>query len=153
MSDLALRQHVPAMTEDAIAKVRAFEEASLARLPQTEIGTDHVIHGGMYARTILMPADTVLTGALIKLATLLIVSGDADVYIGGEALSLRGYNVVPASAGRKQLIIARTDVHLTMIFPTEARTVDAAEVEFTDEHERLFSRLGTAINRTTITGE
>lgn len=152
MSDLvAVRPGIPAMSEAAIGKVRAFEDLSLEQLPQVEIGTDHVIHGGMYARTILIPKDVVLTGALIKLATLLIVSGDAAVYVGGEAIELRGYNVLPASAGRKQLFIARTDVHLTMVFPTDARTVGEAERLFTDEYEKLFS--ATAPNRTVITGE
>lgn len=139
------------MSDQAIAKVRAFEDASLGRLPQIEIATDHVIHGGMYARTIMIPKGTILTGALIKLATLLIVSGDADVYIGGEAVKLRGYNVLPASAGRKQLLVTHTDTRTTMIFPTTATTVEEAERQFTDEYEKLFS--ATAPNRTTITGE
>ena len=152
MGDLAqLRAALPAMTSDAVAKVRAFENHSLAVLPQDTIGTDHLIHGGMYARSITLPTGCHLTGALIKLATILIVSGDADVFIGGPALELRGYNVVPASAGRKQLFIARSVVHLTMIFPTDAKTVRAAEMAFTDEYERLFSN--TAPNRTMITGE
>lgn len=146
-----LHPSIPAMSDHAIAKVRAFEDFSLEHLTQDEIGTDHLIHAGVYARTITMQPDCHLTGALIKLATVLIVSGDADVYIGGEALELRVYNVVPASAGRKQLIIARTVVHLTMIFATDVKTVDAAERAFTDEHERLLSR--TSPNRTIITGE
>lgn len=153
MGDLAIRTAIPAMSPDAIQKVRAFEDMSLATRPQDRIGTDHLIHGGMYARTITLQPDCHLTGALIKLATILIVSGDADLYIGGPALELRGYNVVPASAGRKQLIIARSVAHLTMIFPTRSKAAAAAEAEFTDEHERLFSRLPTAVNRTMVTGE
>ena len=150
MAELVLRPAIPAMSEAAIARVRAFEIQALGH-PQVAIATDHVIHGGMYARTIMVPAGVVLTGALIKLATLLIVSGDADVYVGGAALEARGYCVLPASAGRKQLIVARTDVHLTMIFPTAARTVEEAEKEFTDETALLLSRHGG--NRITITGE
>lgn len=144
---------LPAMSPEAIAKVRAAEDFSLAHAPQAQISTNHLIHAGMYARTIVIPAGCVLTGALVKLATLLIVSGDADIYIGGEAVEMRGYNVLPAQAGRKQLFAARTDVCLTMIFPTEAMTVADAEVEFTDEYEKLFSRNDTGHDRTMITGE
>lgn len=151
MRELSVPIGLPAMSRVAIGKVRAFEDASLERLPQIEIATEHVIHGGMYARTIMIPKGTILTGALIKLATLLIVSGDADVYIGGEAIELRGYSVLPASAGRKQLFVTGTDTHLTMIFPTTAKTVAEAERQFTDEYEKLFSAM--APNRTTITGE
>lgn len=140
-----------AMDAGAMAKVRAFEDLSLARLPQVEIATDHMIHGGMYARTIMIPKDTVLTGALIKLATILIVQGDASVFVGGPALELTGYNVLPARAGRKQLFIARSDVHLTMIFPTRAKTVAEAEREFTDEYAKLFS--GNSPNRIVVTGD
>jgi len=150
-SPAVIRPNLPAMTPGAVAKVRAFEDHSLAVLPQDEIGTDHLIHAGMYARSITLPAGCHLTGALIKLATILIVSGDADVYVGGPAMELRGYNVVPASAGRKQLFIARSVVHLTMIFPTDAGTVREAEMAFTDEYERLFSN--NSPNRVTITGE
>jgi hypothetical protein len=154
MSDLVpASPSIPAMSDQAIAKVRAFEDFSLAHLPQDQVGTDHLFHAGVYARTITLQPDCHLTGALIKLATVLIVSGDADVYIGGKALELRGYNVIPAGAGRKQFIIARTVVHLTMLFATDAKTVDEAEQAFTDEYDRLFSRLPTAINRIVITGE
>lgn len=145
------RPAIPAMSDEAIAKVRAVEDLSLAELPQLEIATDHVIHGGMYARTIMLPANTLLTGALVKLATILIVSGEAAVYIGGEAIELSGYSVVPASAGRKQMFIARSDVHITMIFPTDVMTVAEAERAFTDEYDRLMSETGP--NHSVITGE
>lgn len=145
------RPAIPAMSEEAIAKVRLVEDLSLAQLPQLEIPTDHVIHGGLYARTIMIPANTLLTGALVKLPTLLIVQGDAAVYIGDDTLEVRGYNVVPAGAGRKQMFLARTDVYLTMIFPTDVMTVEEAERAFTDEYERLMSE--TAPNHIVITGE
>jgi len=89
---------------------------------------------------VMVPAGVLITGVLIKIATLLIVQGDALVYIGGEPTRLNGYNVVPAAAGRKQAFIAESDVYLTMIFPTDALDVDEAERQFTDEVELLVSR-------------
>ena len=42
--------------------VRALE-AQVQALPQVQIPTDHVIHAGLYARTIRIPVDVILTGA------------------------------------------------------------------------------------------
>lgn len=140
------------MTEAAIDTVRQVEAVVLT-LPQVLISTDHVIHAGMYSRTIMVPANTVITGALIKIATMLIVNGDAWVYVGDQSFRVQGHAVLPASAGRKQAFVAVADTYLTMVFPTTASTVEEAERQFTDEAEKLWSRLDTAQNRITITGE
>ena len=127
------------MSEIALVKVRILEEGAL-KLPQIPIVTSHVLHGGIYARTIMIPAGVLLTGALIKIATVLIVSGDVLVYIGGKTIELNGYNVIPAAANRKQAFVAKTDTHLTMLFPTDATSVEDAEKEFTDEVDMLITR-------------
>lgn len=147
MNNLAISK-IPAMDNVAIEKVRRLEELAL-RLPQVEIPTAHVIHAGMYARTIMIPAGILLTGALIKIATLLIIQGDVTAYIGDQTLELQGYNVLPAAANRKQAFVAKTDTFLTMIFPSKATCVRDAEEEFTDEAEALISR--KALNNITIT--
>ncbi|CCJ51970.1 hypothetical protein L489_3870 [Bordetella bronchiseptica 00-P-2730] len=126
------------MPAEAIERVRRLEGA-LAELPQVEIATAHLFHAGVYARTIRIPAGVALTGALIKVSTVLIFSGHATVLIGGEVVELHGYHVIPASAGRKQAFVAHTDTDLTMLFPSEARSVAEAESEFTDEADLLLS--------------
>jgi hypothetical protein len=136
------------MSNIAIDTVRQLEDIALT-LPQVSIDTQHAFHAGMYARTIMIPATVLLTGALIKIATLLIVSGDALVYMDGKAEELHGYNVFSASANRKQAFMALTDTYLTMVFPTEAKTVEEAEAQFTDEADKLMSRIGN--NEITIT--
>ena len=139
MNGLAIRR----MTPDAISRVRALENYSLANVPQVVPVTHHLIHAGMYHRTILMPAGMTLTGAMIKRATTLIICGMATLYVDeGESEYFDGYCVRAAFAGRKSAFYAWRDTHLTMIFPTAARTVAEAEAEFTDEAERLFSRRG-----------
>lgn len=152
MTEIALRPAIPAMSPAAIGNVARLEEMVLA-LPQVPMETDHVLHAGLYARTLKIPAGVVLTGALIKIATVLIVQGDAIVYVGADgeqAKHLTGYNVLPAAAGRKQAFFAQTDVHLTMIFPTQAKIVEEAEREFTDEAHRLGSRRPEGINTVTV---
>ena len=143
---------IPAMKKIAIDNVRQLEKHVL-KAPQTKIATDHLFHAGVYARTIMIPAETVLTGALIEIATVLIVSGHAIVYVGDESKEINGFHVFAASAGRKQAFIAVTDVYLTMLFATDAKTVEEAENWFTDEAHLLFSRAPDAINNITITGD
>lgn len=130
---------IPPMSAEDVERVRRLENQVLAR-PQVSLRTDHVLHAGMYARTVCLPPDTVLTGALIKIATTLVISGDVLVFTGGETRRLVGYHVLAAAASRKQAFIACAETHITMIFPTQATTVEEAEAEFTDEADRLMSR-------------
>lgn len=143
MSDLTpTRDAIPALTPDALDKVRRLEKAALEQ-PQTPIETHHVLHAGMYARTVMVPAGHMITGVLIKIPTVLIVSGDAVMHAADGPVRVSGYRVFSASANRKQAMIALTDTHLTMLFPTEAKTVDEAEREFTDEYDLLITRKET----------
>lgn len=145
-------RHIPSMSEKSIEKVRMLEDKML-QMQQTPVCTFHLIHAGVYTRTVMLPAGCMLTGVLIKIATTLIVSGDATVYIGDATLELRGFNVLPASADRKQAIIARSDVHMVMLFACSESDVEAAEKQFTDEFDQLASHLDSASNRTVITGD
>ena len=88
----------------------------------------------------MIPAGVALTGAQIKIPTVLIISGDTLVYGENGATRYTGYHVALGQAGRKQAFYALQDTYLTMLFPTDATDVDAAEREFTDEYELLFSR-------------
>ena len=140
MSNLTVaKQILPAMTQEDVSKVRALETV-LRDVEQVPISTVHHFHAGLYARTICVKKGVVLTGALIKVPTLLTVSGDASVFVGGEVSRLVGYQVVPAFAGRKQVFYAHEDTYITMMFATEAKTVAEAEQEFTDEFALLVSR-------------
>lgn len=143
---------IPSMSQDDIAKVRRLESA-LAELPQIEIVTEHVLHGGMYARTICIPAGVALTGVFIRVPTVLVFDGHATVNAGEDPVTLEGYHVLAASAGRRQAFITLADTRLTMIFATQARTVEEAENEFTDEAHLLASRHADAMNVINITGE
>lgn len=149
---VASEKRITAMTPVAIEKVRKLEDM-IRDLPQVCIETDHVIHGGMYARTVTLPAGAVITGALIKVPTILIVSGHVRVFLDDEAVDIHGYKVLAASAIRKQAFLVYEDTVLTMIFTTEADTVEACEDQFTDEADQLMSRWHEAVNTITITGE
>lgn len=143
---------LPTMSDLAIERVRDAENAESLK-PQVEFDTQHVLHAGLYARTIRLPVGVQITGALVKIATVVIVSGDCIVWFGYGSRRLIGYNVLPASAGRKQAFVALSETFITMLFPTEAKTVEDAERQFTDEADRLASHRDDARNAIIVTGE
>jgi hypothetical protein len=143
---------IASMSEPSIDLARDLERELMA-LPQEGVATDHLIHAGIYARTIKIPANMVCTGALIKIATLLIISGHVTVNTDDGAIELIGYRLVPASANRKQAFITHSDTWLTMIFKTQAQVVEQAEDEFTDEPHLLLTRRGLGKQTIVITGE
>jgi len=135
----ALATDIAPMTDEDIGKVRALEDEVLAR-PQVALRTTHTLHAGVYTRTVRLPADVVLTGALIRVPTTLIVAGDASMFSGGTCRRLTGHHALTAAAGRKQAFVAHAETYITMIFATQAKTVEDAENEFTAEAHRLMTR-------------
>lgn len=130
---------LPAPSAEALEKIIAVESAAMQR-EQLHFQTEHVIHAGMYARTVRLKPGTLIVGALIKIPTILVVHGCAIVFAGDQWYRIDDYQVIPASAGRKQIFVALATTEITMMFPTKAMSVSDAEQEFTDEMEKLVSR-------------
>ena len=122
-----------------LEQVERVEALSLTT-PQLPLVTEHLFHAGMYARTARIPAGSILTGALMRIATVLVIHGNATFHEEGHRLWIEGYAVIPGSAGRKTLLVAYSPVEMTMLFPTKAKTVREAEIEFTADYECLMSR-------------
>jgi hypothetical protein len=120
---------------------------------QVPLATEHILHGGMYIRTIRLQPETKMMGSLIKLPTVLIVHGTTSVLIGDERVELEGYNVIPGCAGRKQFFWTHGEVEMTMIVPTKAKTVEEAEDEVFAESGQLVSRLDGSGDTIVVTGE
>jgi hypothetical protein len=157
LDPVCIDRTLPATTPDALAKICEVEEFLLSR-PQLDIETWHVLHAGIYSRTIFIPGPpepgkaNALTGALVKVPTTLTICGRCAVLIGdAQEVQVDGYHVLAAAANRKQAFIVFADTWLTMSFKTNARTIEEAEQEFTDDHARLMSRRG--VNHVTITGD
>lgn len=126
------------MTRDMEAVLEV--ERQIVAAPQVLLHTEHDFHAGVYSRTIMVPKGISIAGALIKIPTVLIVSGDIDIIIGHETTRVTGYALLKGRAGRKQAFTAHADTFLTMQFATTATTVAEAEEEFTDEFALLGSR-------------
>lgn len=139
MADNTLALPLPSMSNDAIERVRKLEEASLQR-PQVRLKTQHDFHAGVYIRTISIPAGVVVTGVLIQIPTVLIVSGHVAVLTETGVEEVQGYKIFLGEAGRKTAVYALEDTHISMLFSTNATTVEEAEEEFTAEGDLLASR-------------
>lgn len=128
-----------------VATVRRLE-GFLLSLPQIDLTTTHVVHGGMCARTILIPAGTMLTGALTNCDNICIICGDITVTTDAGPRRLTGYHVLPANAGAKRVGAAHADTWWTTIHCTALTDQADIENEMTDESAGLGSRRNQLTN-------
>jgi hypothetical protein len=140
------------MSALAIEKVRAVQSA-IMKCPPVDMPVHHTLHGGVYSRSLRIPAGVMIVGALIRVPTTLIISGRVTVWANDQTMEVDGYTVLAGSVGRKQVFVAHEDTDMTMCFATQAKTVDEAEREFTEEWELLASRSHPHLNTELITGE
>ena len=104
MSDLVPADHLP------IYRL----EAELLRLPQIEMPVDHDFCNGLYARTMHIPAGTVLTGAVhkdesffvVRKGDLIVTTDNGTAQVGPGFMSVTRPNT-------KRAGIALTDVEVT----------------------------------------
>ena len=116
------------------------------------VQTEHVLHAGMYARTVRLPAGVIIVGVLYKVPTMVIVHGACWVFAGEKWYRIEDYQVIPASAGRKQIFVTEQPTEITMVFRTKAKTVAEAEDAMTDEADKLINRRQDDGDIITITG-
>lgn len=126
--------------------VKRLEELILQE-PQVDLNTEHCLSGGVYARTIHIPAGTVLTGATHKKDHINIVCGDISVTTDEGAKRLTGYCIVPTKAGMKRAGYAHTDTVWTTICATDLTIIEDIEDELVEESSQLQTR-HTALTHT-----
>lgn len=115
-------------------------EAMILEAPQVDLNTMHALSGGMYARTIFIPAGTVLTGATHKTDHLNIVCGDISVSTDEGMKRMTGYHVITTKAGMKRAGFAHADTVWTTICKTDSTDIEAIENELVEEAEKLQTR-------------
>lgn len=124
----------------------------MREMPQLRWQIEHVLHGGMYSRTCRLSPGNLIVGVLIKVPTQLVIHGKAHVFTGDKWHTVEGFQVIAASAGRKQVFLALEDTEITMIFATKAKTIREAEERFTDEFAGLQTQCSEGDDIVTITG-
>ena len=120
-------------------KVRQLESFVLS-LPQVDLKTDHVVFGGMCARTIFIKAGTVITGAQTNIGNLCVMVGDISVTTDEGTKRLTGFHVLSAEAGFKRAGYAHADTYWTTIWPTDLTDIEQIEDEMTEESAMLQTR-------------
>jgi hypothetical protein len=154
MSNIVLNNSpsIPACTKEGKEKVQLIEDF-LKEQQQDHLTTWHTLHGGIYTRTIRLSKGQIISTATINKPTTLTINGHILVYVGDSQQVIDGYGVIPASAGRKQIMVALKDTIISMAFATNAETIGEAEEEYTDSVENLSSRREDSTNYITVTGE
>jgi hypothetical protein len=126
-----------AIQNEAVKKL----ESEILKLPQVDLRTEHVLSGGVYARTIHIPAGTILTGATHKKDHVNVVIGDIAVTTDDGTKRLTGYHVFASKAGAKRAGVAISDTAWTTICKTDLTDIEAIEDELVEESECLQTRL------------
>lgn len=147
---LAALNALPPTPPGIVERMMAIQN-SMAEFDQAALWIEHVLHAGLYARTLRMPASCLIVSVLVKIPTVLCVHGRAWVFAGEVWQRIESYQAFPAMGGRKQIYLTEAPTEITMLFRTGARTVEEAEAEFTDEADSLLSRRQDN-SLTTITG-
>ncbi len=134
-----------AMSREDIDKIRSIREKFKADCradpaQEVEIPCEQHLHAGFYSRTIFIPKDTVAVGVTIRVDTQLVICGHVLMNDGTHVVEIDGYRVLECKGGRAQIARTLEDTYMTMSFATDAKTIEEAENEFTDEPEQLLTR-------------
>lgn len=100
-------------------------EAELLKLPQVDMPVEHAFCNGLYARTMHIPAGTVLTGAVhkdesffvVRKGTLIVTTDDGSAQVGPGFMSV-------TRANTKRAGIALTEVEVTTFHANPTNETD-----------------------------
>ena len=137
---LQLLPQVP--TRDQIVALERTLLAGEAQGHGVELDTWHHFADGLVARTILIPAGTVLTGAAHKAEHLNIAHGDITVWTEAGMRRLTGYHVLPSLPGAKRAGLAHADTWWTTVHinPGNEHDIEALEDALLEDAHMLQSR-------------
>lgn len=118
-------------SSDLIDKILAWEDFARQQ-PQVEIKTDHYFSHGVYARSISIPANTILTGEIHKHENLnILAKGRIKVSIGDEIELLEAPYIVVSPPGTKRIAHTVTDCVWVTIHGTDEKNLDIIREIFT----------------------
>jgi len=110
-------------------RVQRLEEAMLTQ-PQVEIETHHYFSPGIYAREIIIPKGTLLTGKIHKTAHLNVISsGDISVLTEHGVQRIVGPCVIASSAGIKRAGFAHEETRWMTVHATTETDLEKLEAE------------------------
>lgn len=114
-------------------------EKRMMELPQVEIPIEHHFGAGIYARTMVAPRGTMITGRIYKVPQMIIISrGKTTVRSEDFNGLINGPHIYNSPIGTKRFIYCHTDVVWTCLMAVESTDVESVEKEiYTDSYEEL----------------
>jgi hypothetical protein len=116
-------------------------ENELLKLDQVEIPTEHQFMGGIYLRSISVPAGTLIIGKRHRNETCnILLSGIMSIYIGEDQPTKRltGPCIFRSDPGSKKMGYAHTDCVFMNLHPTNETDLDKIEAEFIIPEEEFL---------------
>lgn len=126
--------------EHAAGNVETLENEML-NYEQLNLPVQHLFVNGMYARQLLIPADTILTGRVHKYGYVdVMIYGDISVYIPGQGHKhMQGYNLMEGVPGRKRAGYTHKDTLWLTVHKTDAVICQNIEEELTFYDVKSYS--------------
>ena len=115
-------------------------EDAMRLMPQLQLKTTHALSGGVYARTVFIPAGTLVTGATHKRDHLAILQGDLTAWTESGMQHFTGQNVLPGKVGAKRAVYAHSDTTWTTVCHTLLTDVLEIEADLVEKPESLQTR-------------
>ena len=121
-------------------------QVELSKLPQVELPTEHIFHGGMYCRQLFQPAGSLVVGKVHKKEHFfMVVQGTVAVTGDGETLLYTAPFMLTSKPGTKRALYAETDVVYMTIHRADSTTVEAVEDELVENDPTSMFAVGNKI--------
>jgi len=112
-------------------------ESWMKQQPQLDLKVNHYFSHGVYARELLIPANTILTGEIHKFTNLnILIKGKIKVSIGDEIEIIEAPFIVVSPAGTKRIAHTITDCIWMTIHGTHETDVDKIKEIFIADSEK-----------------
>jgi quercetin dioxygenase-like cupin family protein len=119
-------------------------EAQILQMPQVELPIEHYHIDGVYARSMFIPAGTLLTGKIHNFESIAILAkGTIRITNGTESYVISEGHIMVDQPGVKRLGYAETDVVFITVHRTDNTEIEAIEDElvsatFEDYEQQLL---------------
>jgi len=121
-------------------------QVELSKLPQVELPTEHIFHGGMYCRQLFQPAGSLVVGKVHKKEHFfMVVQGTVAVTGDGETLLYTAPFMLTSKPGTKRALYAETDVVYMTIHRADSTTIEAVEDELVENDPTSMFAVGNKI--------
>jgi hypothetical protein len=111
-------------------QIRALEH-EIAKLPPVDTPLTHHFADGVYGREMFIPAGTVITGKIHRMATLnILLSGTLQITTDEGVQMISAPAVFVTEPDTKKVCYAHTDARFMNVHPTKLRDLSAIEAKF-----------------------